>query len=50
MSDKEFEYLLKNEGNIWEKYIKGEVELESGEIKLSTKLRLIVGRCQLLYS
>ena len=37
MSDKEFEYLLKNEGNIWEKYIKGEVELESGEIKLLTK-------------
>ena len=37
MADKEFEYLLKNEDGLWEKYICGDVELDSGEVKILTK-------------
>ena len=37
MADKEFEYLLKNEDGLWEKYIRGDVELDSGEVKILTK-------------
>lgn len=37
MADKEFEYLLKNEDGLWENYIRGDVELDSGEVKILTK-------------
>ena len=37
MADKEFEYLLKNEDGLWEKYICGDVELDGGEVKILTK-------------
>ena len=37
MADKEFEYLLKNEDGLWEKYICGDVELDCGEVKILTK-------------
>lgn len=37
MADNEFEYLLKNEDGLWEKYIRGDVELDSGEVKILTK-------------
>ena len=37
MADKEFEYLLKNEDGLWEKYIRGDVELDGGEVKILTK-------------
>ena len=37
MSEKEFDYLLKNEGNVWEKFIRGEIELDSSEVKILTK-------------
>lgn len=38
MSEKEFDYLLKNEGNVWEKFIRGEIELDSSEVKILTKV------------
>ena len=34
MSEKNFDYLLKNEGNVWEKFIRGEIELDSSEVKI----------------
>lgn len=37
MSEKNFDYLLKNEGNVWEKFIRGEIELDSSEVKILTK-------------
>lgn len=37
MSEKEFDYLLKNEDNVWEKFIRGEIELDSSEVKILTK-------------
>lgn len=37
MSEKKFDYLLKNEGNVWEKFIRGEIELDSSEVKILTK-------------
>lgn len=37
MADKEFEYLLKNEDGLWEKYIRGDIELDGGEVKILTK-------------
>ena len=33
----DFEYLLKNEDGLWENYIRGDVELDSGEVKILTK-------------
>lgn len=35
--EKEFDYLLKNEGGVWEKFIRGEIELNSAEVKILTK-------------
>ena len=36
-NNNDFDYLLKNKDGLWESYIRGDVELDSGEVKILAK-------------